>query len=127
MVTRDEQQTHQALQQIPKLLGDLNKTLAKIGGSRLAHEPAVAPARDGSWGVYCIACSAEAQSYVTECLQPNQRTADWPPAQLYANVNRDALHKLEEVRKIASAVLLDTPTGDPRQFVAQAIISAITE
>lgn len=93
------------------------------------HVPAVVPRPDGSYGVMCYACSREAGQLVAMCqLPPESRdfATDWPIGDLFPNVNDRALHTIEEVRKVASDVLLSTPSGDPRQFVAQRIIEVLT-
>jgi hypothetical protein len=47
----------------------------------LRHQPALARRNDGGWGVYCLACSDEAQEYVYPCAVHEWK--GWPPPVLY--------------------------------------------
>ena len=124
--------TQRALQEIPRMMTGLYTQLEKIADntkktSELPHVPAVAPGRDGTWGVFCLACSEDASDYVPICARLAEHEMEWPTTVLHVDVNRKAIHSLEAVRRIAAGVLLDTPAGDPRQFVAQQIITALDE
>jgi hypothetical protein len=46
--------------------------------TRSLHVPAVARRADGTWGVWCVACSEREQDYTYPCDE-NTRTDDWPP------------------------------------------------
>lgn len=124
--------TQRAIQELPRMMTGLYSQLEKIAentkkDSGLPHLPAVAPGRDGTWGVFCLACSEDASDYVPLCAKLAENGMEWPSTVLHVDVNRKAIHSLEAVRRIAAGVLLDTPAGDPRQFVAQQIITALDD
>ena len=92
------------------------------------HFPALVPRPDGSFSIICYACSQTSKEVVAVCELPEddrQYHAEWPEGLLFPNVNDLAVRQLQDIRKIAAAVLMDTPSGDPRQFVAQAIIGVL--
>jgi hypothetical protein len=59
--------------------------------ARFAHVPAVTERADGTWGVYCPACSDEAQDYVPRCKVRD----DWPPLVLVAAESDDEMHVID--------------------------------
>ena len=57
----------------------LGRFLKQLPAAAKGHWPAVTPRYDGAWGVFCVACSADAQD-CTACRL--DRTVDWPPEML---------------------------------------------
>lgn len=66
-----------------EIIGRIHPTVVRAIEQRAAqHVPVVAERRDGTWGVFCWACSYTAEDYVNPC-RLGQR-ARWPEPVLSA-------------------------------------------
>lgn len=70
-----------ALAEIPIHLRSIGVSLIQIAGQGEQHVYTIAPANDGRWGVFCLACSQKEEDYIYPCKQKADRvgTEDHPP------------------------------------------------
>jgi hypothetical protein len=59
------------------------RDLMAAEGIATHHRAGVALKQDGTWGTFCIGCSAVNQDFIYPCLV-SEMTTDWPPETLIA-------------------------------------------
>lgn len=85
-----------------------------------AHGPEITKRTDGNWGVYCQACSAEAEHYTYPCLL-GVDPATYPPQSLTDAADADRLRKL--IGQAISALTTSQATHYERWTAALQILS----
>lgn len=85
----------------------LAKWLKELPAAAQGHFPAVASRYDGTWGVYCLACSAEAEDYTACKRQPHW----WPPDVLAdeAMVRQKIAAELDELKDNPALIMYEQP------------------
>lgn len=58
------------------------RTIMESEGMANHHRPGVGKKADGTWGVFCLGCSAIRQDFTYPCLLDPEVEGEWPPSVL---------------------------------------------